>query len=367
MFNSYMPVQVFGGEEVLLHEAERLRRLGSRCLIVSGKNSAKASGALDDLLRVCKEQGIAWEAFDEIEPNPNVTSCFRAAARARMTAADFVVGVGGGSPLDACKVIALLARNDLDVGELYAQKWRNPALPVVCVGTTAGTGSEVTRVSVLTVDGRKRSITADALAPTLSFCDPRYTRTCGYATTMSCGLDALCHAVEGYFAARSTALTDSIAMQAVRCITTGLFEIAEKYPEGGENVPLSLRNDLYTGAILAGYVINDTGTCFPHAMGYILTEDFGIPHGYACAWFLADYLEQAMRCAPRKVQQLGIRLDKLSAFVKKQLPQEKIEMSREQIAVYAERFAGNKNFKNSPGSPSETFGQSILEKYFLGK
>ena len=221
MFSSYMPVRVLGGEEILLREGARLRALGTRCLIVTGKTAAQKSGALDDLTRVCEEQGIAWETFDEIEPNPNVLTCFRAAARARMFGAEFVVGIGGGSPLDACKVVALLARNDIGVRELYAQEWTQSALPVVCVGTTAGTGSEVTRVSVLTVDGRKRSITSDALVPTLSFCDPRYTRTCGYEATMSCGLDALCHALEGYFAARATPLTDSIAVQAVRTARDG--------------------------------------------------------------------------------------------------------------------------------------------------
>ena len=361
-----MPVRVLGGEEILLREGARLRALGTRCLIVTGKTAAKKSGALDDLTRVCGEQGIAWETFDEIEPNPNVLTCFRAAARARMFGAEFVVGIGGGSPLDACKVVALLARNDIGVRELYAQEWTQPALPVVCVGTTAGTGSEVTRVSVLTVDGRKRSITSDALVPTLSFCDPRYTRTCGYEATMSCGLDALCHALEGYFAARATPLTDSIAVQAVRRTASALLEIAEKYPEGGETVPTALRDELYTGSILAGYVLNDTGTCFPHAMGYILTEDFHLPHGYACAWFLPDCVEQAMRHLPMKVQQLGVRLDKLSEFVREQLPKVEISMSREQIEAYTERFIGNKNFRNSPGSPDETFGRSVLEKHFLG-
>ena len=351
MFSSYMPVRVLGGEGVLLRESARLGKLGSRCLIVSGRSSAKASGALDDLTRACKEQGIAWELFDEIEPNPDVLTCFRAAARARMFGAEFIVGVGGGSALDACKVIALLAVNDIGVRELYAQEWPRKPLPAVCVGTTAGTGSEVTRVSVLTVEGRKRSITSDALAPVLSFCDPAYTRTCSFGTTMSCGLDALCHALEGYFAGRATPLTDSIAMQAVRRITAALLETAEKYPGGGEEIPLSVRDELYTGAILAGYVLNDTGTGFPHAMGYILTEDYGLPHGFACAWFLPDYLKQAVRHEPMKVQQLGVRLDKLSEFVRSQLPPVDAVMSAEQTAAYAERFVGNKNFRNSPGCP----------------
>ena len=149
--------------------------LGSRCLIVTGRNSAKASGALDDCTAALDEHGVPWQVFDGIGQNPLLSSCHAAGTAARDFGADFLIGIGGGSPLDGVKAAAVYAANpELTPPDVYGG-WKNPALPFALIGTTAGTGSEVTRVSVLTHDGtgRKKSISGPDLYARISLGDPR--------------------------------------------------------------------------------------------------------------------------------------------------------------------------------------------------
>lgn len=226
-----------------------VKNLGHRCLVVTGSHSAKASGALQDTERVLKEQEIVFTVFDQVKPNPLVSDCQQAAILAREQKADFIIGIGGGSPLDSAKVVALLATNFLDEKALYSLEWSCPPLPTVLVGTTAGTGSELTMVSVLTNSkGQKKSITAPALYPVLSFADPRYTVSCNYETTLSCALDALCHGMEGYFSLRSNFLTDSVAVAAIPRLILALGKLYdnEAYRMGGEKTRCSFGKNCIT-------------------------------------------------------------------------------------------------------------------------
>lgn len=366
MFDFYMPVRVLAGENVLIRHADALAALGSRCLLVTGRHSAKASGVLDELTALLQQREIAYDLFDGIEPNPTVESCILAAEQARGFQADFVIGIGGGSPLDAAKVVALLATNPLTVEQLYAQQWTQPPLPTVCIGTTAGTGSEVTRVSVLTADGKKRSITADLLYPALSFADPRYTASCSYRTTVTCALDALSHALEGYFSSRATEISDSMAIGAVQTLCDALqaLQTLPDAKQGGAAIPMEIRSALYSGAMQAGMTLNLCGAGFPHTMGYILTEEYDLPHGFACAAFLSAYLERAFACLPEKAAKLGVSLDRLLNLLQTLGERPDAKMTPEQIEGYRARFVGNKNFANSPGKPDDAFGAALLQTLF---
>lgn len=363
-----MPVQVLGGKNALAESGGLLRALGNRCLVVTGRQSAKASGALDELDALFARQGISYAVFDEIKPNPLVSDCYRAAARAKAVGAQFVIGIGGGSPLDSAKVVALLATNELSVRELYGLEWPAPPLPSVLIGTTAGTGSEVTMVSVLTQDdtGRKKSVTAPALYARFAVADARYTASCGYGVTLSCALDALCHAVEGYFSARANVLTDAVAVGAVHQLVRAIGRLAaeEAYRAGGAAIPIELREELYSASLMAGMVLNGCGAGFPHAMGYILTEDFGVPHGMACAAFLPAYIQRAYRCAPAKALALGVRTERLAELVEACLDLPPLVLTAEQIEGYLPRFDGNKNFRNSPGEPGAEDARAILTARF---
>ena len=209
----FMPVRLCTGEHSVAENAELFQHCGSRCMIVTGKTSAVKSGALDDVAGVLNRCGIPYRVFDEISQNPSVDSCIRAGRAAGDFGADFVVGIGGGSALDAAKAAAVFAANgSLDENGFYAKNWDADPLPILLVGTTSGTGSEVTKVSVLTDSkGRKHSIHDDRLFAAAAFGDARYTMALPQPVTLSTGIDVLSHCAESWFNRKADELSAMIS------------------------------------------------------------------------------------------------------------------------------------------------------------
>ena len=172
-----MPVRVLGGRNAVTQHPEIFTQFGKKCLLVTGGSSAKASGALDDVQTVLSQNGIEATVFDEVKPNPTAADCHRAGQLARDFEVEFIVGIGGGSALDSAKAIAVYAANKtLSAEGIYAYDYMFEPLPLVLVGTTAGTGSEVTGVSVLTREnGRKQSVSGKEFYAKVAFADPTYT------------------------------------------------------------------------------------------------------------------------------------------------------------------------------------------------
>ena len=291
-FNICMPVRIIGGENCVLKNSREFSKYGKKCLIVTSKSSAKKSGALDDVISVLNKEGIEYRIFDEITENPLVSAVIKAGEKARGFGAEFIVGIGGGSPLDASKAVAICAENpDFDIEGLYMRSVPAKALPVILVGTTSGTGSEVTGVSVLTNDGdmMKKSISGVDCYAAVSFLDPKYTYSMSYDVTVSTALDAFAHAVEGWFSPLCTDLPAKYGEMALPLIYGGL-----KYLDETKNLPdEKMRGDLYFGSIYAGLELNICGAAFPHTVGYVLTENFGVPHGKACTALMPLLLEKA--------------------------------------------------------------------------
>ena len=197
----YMPTRILTGFGILQKQKAVFGKLGKRCLIITSKHSGKASGALDDLTAILNESSIAYDVFDRIAQNPTVVSCIEAGRCAHSFDADFIVGIGGGSVMDASKTAAVVAANpQLEEADIYAQNWKNSPVPLVLIGTTAGTGSEVTYVSVMTnQNGIKKSIHNDDLYARYAFGDPAYTRSMPEKVRISTAIDALAHLLEAYF------------------------------------------------------------------------------------------------------------------------------------------------------------------------
>ncbi|MBO7376400.1 MAG: iron-containing alcohol dehydrogenase, partial [Clostridia bacterium] len=291
----YLPVKFRSGEGAVRECAGEIAPLGSRCFVLTGGNSAKACGALDDLLSTLEALGIACRVFGGIENNPTVASCIDAGREAARCGADCVAGLGGGSVLDAAKAAAVIAACP-EGGEeyLYSKNWPAALLPILLVGTTAGTGSEVTAVSVLTdSSGRKKSVTDPRIFASLAIGDPRYTATMPRRLTLTTAVDALSHCVESYFSKKGSAISRALALSGIKLIMPPLKRIAE----GGEPDAAD-REALYDGSIFGGMAISVTGTCFPHNVGYYLTEKNGVPHGFACAFFLPEFISHSSEAEP---------------------------------------------------------------------
>lgn len=355
-FNIYMPVRIICGENCVIENCDILKGLGKKCLIVTGGSSAEKCGALGDVKAALENCGIEYLVFNEIKANPLVSSAIEGGKIARELGADFIIGVGGGSPLDASKAVAICAENpQFDIDGLYNRKIPAKSLPLVLVGTTAGTGSEVTGVSVLTNDKNmmKKSISGGDCYADVSFLDYRYTCSMGYDTTVSTALDAFAHAVEGWFSKKCTDLPTSYAKMALPLIFEGL-----RYLDETKTLPSNkLRERLYLGSIYAGLELNVCGAGFPHTVGYVLTEEFGIPHGKACTAFMPLFLERGKTFMPERFDELLTVLgcdEKTLVDTVKRLTSVEIEADEKDIKFWCSRWAhGNKNFDNSPGGFDE--------------
>lgn len=364
-FNIYMPVRIISGENCVVKNSAELRRLGKKCLIVTSKTSAKKSGALDDVITALNNENIAYSIFDEITENPLVSTVIKAGEKAREFGADFIIGIGGGSPLDASKAIAICAENpDYDIKGLYARPIPSKALPVALVGTTSGTGSEVTGVSVLTndEDGMKKSISGADCYGAVSFLDPKYTCSMNYDITVSTALDAFAHAVEGWFAPACSDLPTQYAKMALPLVYRGL-----KYLHQEKTLPdEKLREDLYYGSIYAGLELNVCGAAFPHTVGYVLTENFGIPHGKACTAFMPYLLEKAKKYKYERfcelMEILGDTEENLINVITGLTNVKNLHMTEEQIKDWCSRWNnGNKNFDKTPGGFCKEEAEALLK------
>ncbi|MBQ8503192.1 MAG: iron-containing alcohol dehydrogenase [Clostridia bacterium] len=370
-FNVNIPVRVISGKACVKNSSALLAGLGKKCIIVTGGSSAKKSGALTDVTQALEKENTEYIIYDKIGPNPRLDHCHEAGKIAREYGAGFVIGIGGGSPLDAAKAVAVYAANPhfskTDI-YLYAQNERNRALPIVCVGTTAGTGSEVGRVSVLTnpETGRKKSIAPDDCNPSLTLADPTYTHSMPYDITVSTALDALAHVLEGYMSVKCGDIPTLFGEKAIALIWEGLMYLHKE-----KNVPdEALREKLYYGSLYAGITLAYCGTAFPHPLGYILTENYNIPHGKACTAFMSEFISRSMEHEKEKTAKvLNIMSTDLESFKKvieelTDLPV--ITMTKDEIEKYCERFdTVPNNFRFSPGGFTKEEAVKVFERKFL--
>ena len=364
-FSFYMPVNILSGNDVLNRNKNIFSELGKKCIIVTGKTSAKKSGALDDIINLFDELNIAYEIYDKITENPLTVDCYNGGKLARDTSADFVVGIGGGSPLDAAKAVCVYATNKHIIDDdIYTASVENSPLPLVLIGTTSGTGSEVSGVSVLTrKDGRKQSIGGKNYYAKYVIADAKYTYSMPFGVTVSTALDALCHAVESMFSPRADFLSKEFSLLSAKMI----YPLLDKMNKTKELPNEEERNILYFASLYAGFALNKGGTGFPHGMGYALTEDFNIPHGLACAVFLPQYLKEAEKANPVLYKELmdtmNTDFDTLNTLFSN-FCSFNFKVSDEQIASYVERWATLKNFKNSPTDFNNEDAGILVQKLF---
>lgn len=361
----YMPVRVFSGAGAVRNNAALFAALGARCALVTGRSAAEKCGALADVAAALTQYGVAWCRYSDIGPNPALTACAAAGRQAREFGAAFVVGIGGGSALDAAKAAAVFAANPaLDEEGFYQKRWEHAPLPILLVGTTAGTGSEVTKVSVLTDSrGRKHSIHDDRLFAAAAFGDPAYTASLPLPVTLSTGIDVLSHCAESYFNRNADEISRAFAIRGIRLLYAPLRKAAE-----GAALTPDERAALYDASLLGGLAICGTGTCFAHNVGYYLTETYGVPHGFASARFLPALLALAEEKTPAYAEcffrELGLTREELLRLIGLCLPENEITMTAEEIAAALPRWENNGSVRNTLCDVSTAEIGTMLEQLF---
>lgn len=362
-YNVFMPARVIYGKDAVIENSSLLKELGNKCLIVTGKSGAEKSGALADAKSALEKESISYEIYNKIGENPLISSCHEAGTMAREIKADFILGIGGGSALDASKAIAIFASNEsLAPIDIYKRVYDNPPISVALIGTTAGTGSEVTGVSVMTNDetGYKKSISGPDCYAKVSFCDPKYTASMPYGATVSTALDAFAHAVEGYFTQKCEGVVRAYAEKCIPEIYKCLVALSES-----DKVDNALREPLYYGSIYAGLVINTTGTAFPHPLGYVLTENFGISHGTACGAFFSYFIDRCKEYSPEKAAEfikMTDDIENVKAVIASLTDIGNVSISPEEAHAFSERWANAtpKNFISSPGGLTREEAEKML-------
>lgn len=366
--NFFMPTRIITGKGCIEKNAAVFSKYGKSCLIVTGKTSAKKCGALDDVTNALTSVGISHEIYNGIEQNPTYVSCLEASEKAKSFGAEFIIGIGGGSPLDAAKAVAVLsACRDTSEEALYSMKWDAKPLPIIAVGTTAGTGSEVTPVAVITNSkGLKKSFRTDDTYPSVSFGDPSYTMSLSTVFTRSTALDALCHCVEAYFNRASNEICREFAVRGVQLLMDTLYVTARR---DAAELSYEEREELYCASLYGGLAISVAGTCFPHGMGYFLSEQFGIPHGNACAVYLQHFLSHNAKADPDKVDQFvacsGVEIEDLLDMVERNLPKIDVKLTEEKLNELLPRFVDNKNLKKCYGNVDVKMAEEILRDLFM--
>ena len=309
-----LPVKIIEDEDCVIKNSKELAKLGKKALVVTGRSSAKKCGAYDDVCEALTKEGIAFELFDEIEENPSVETIVKARDRYKDAGIKFVIGIGGGSPMDAAKAIAVLLCYLEEDGEfLYTAVPNGKTLPVVEIPTTCGTGSEVTKVSVLTRHNKKtKASIAHRYYPVLALMDSKYLSKAPMSIITNTAIDALAHLVESDLNTNTTFFSRTVGADGYRLIAKEKDVLTGKRAPEAED----FRN-LMNASLFAGISIAHAGTSLPHSLGYKLTYELGVPHGPACAYFLTAYMKEVEKEeSARILELLGIAdLDEFEAFL----------------------------------------------------
>ncbi|HEU5423921.1 MAG TPA: iron-containing alcohol dehydrogenase [Nitrolancea sp.] len=292
-----LPTEVRFGEGIAFGLGDAVRELGARRVLIVTDPGVRQVGIVDRLIQTLAAPEVAIEIFDAVSPNPRDVECVAGAQRARVFGANLVVGIGGGSPLDAAKAIAGLATNEGPPGAWEAPRaFSNPPLPVIAVPTTAGTGAEVSWSAVITDTDRhlKMTVRDVQLAPRIALVDPELTYSTPRALTAAVGMDTLTHAVEAYTCRLANPISDALALQAIRLVAANLLRVVQD----GNDRPA--RAAMMQASLLAGMAFRNADVGAVHCLAEAIGGRYDTPHGVANAVFLAGVFAHNVPANPER-------------------------------------------------------------------
>ena len=300
MSHFVIPNHTVVGTNVLGEAAPLLKKMGNKAFIVTGRHVA-VSDMMKQLTALLDENGIDCVIFDGITGEPTDTMIEKGVEMLNSSGCDFIIGIGGGSPLDSAKAIAAMAVNEGSIADYNGKEITGEILPLAAIPTTAGTGSEATKFTVITDSekGIKMLLKGDVLVPKLAIVDSSFTVGAPKSVTSATGLDALTHAVEAYTSRKAFSMTDTLAVSAVKRIMKYL-PIAYKEPDNS-----LAREQMSIAALEAGICINNSSVTIVHGMSRPIGALFHVPHGMSNAMLLKECLSFAVSGAYEKFANLG--------------------------------------------------------------
>ena len=295
-----VPGQMISGSGALDMAQETLGTLGKKAMIVTDKvmidlgNCAKVENAL-------KSQGVEYTVYSDIAGEPTDFMIEKGLAQYKEENCDFLVALGGGSPIDSMKAIGSLVKNGGNISDYMGKVIDVEMPPMVAIPTTAGTGSEATQFTIITDTKKdiKMLLKGKVLIPSLAVIDPQFTMTAPPKITAATGLDALCHAVEAYTSRKAQTLSDTFAMSAVKRI----FKYLPVAFHDGKNE--EARVQMSVAALEAGIAFNNASVTLIHGMSRPIGALFHVAHGLSNAMLMKECLSFALEGAYDRFADLG--------------------------------------------------------------
>ena len=341
--------------------------LGGSCLLVTGRSSLRASGTMDRLIDILVESGVTAHVFDGVGGEPTLDVVDEGRKILQDLGVDSVIGIGGGSAMDAAKVMAGLAGESAPTLDFHnGAPVEKAGLPFIAIPTTSGTGSEVTKNGVITnAEARvKKSIRDDAFMARVVIVDPELTCSVPPDVTANTGMDALTQGIESYTSIHATPITDALSVKAINLICRSM---ADAYEDGGN---MEARTNMAYGSLMAGMALANARLGAVHGLAHPLGVRYGIPHGLVCAVLLprvmrlnADAAKEKYAKITRMVKMEAIEfVEQLSATV--QLPKDLSSFDIPQAdydAIIAESMPSG-SLKANPKPVQESDLMAILQE-----
>lgn len=280
-----MPKYIISGENALSESMEHIKNFGKKALIVTDETMVKI-GTVAKLETQLNENQIDYFVYDGINGEPIDEMVDVGKNLYLENKCDFLIAIGGGSPIDAMKAIGAMLTNEGKIVDYNGKVIPNPPPTLVAIPTTAGTGSEATKFTIITdsVNNIKMLLVGPDLIPTLSIIDPEFTLTVPPAVTAATGVDALTHAIESFTSRKAQPMSDIFAISAIKRIYNHILGVYED----GSNY--SGRKEMALAALEAGIAFSNASVTIVHGMSRPIGALFGIPHGLSNAILLEDCL-----------------------------------------------------------------------------
>jgi len=297
-----LPGVIYFGWGAVERVGEEAARLGGRAMLVTGRSAAKKTGLQERLRKLLSAAGVGTVLFDQVESDPSSTTVDRGAKLARQEKCELVIGLGGGSPMDAARAIAAMAVMEGSIlDHLRGKPIDRPGLPLINISTTAGTASEITAVSVILDEERqlKYGMKSPYWYAKVAITDPELTATMSPRLTAATGLDALTHAIESYLSTQASAPSEGLAIKAVELVGKNL---RAAFANGSDR---AAREGMALASMTAGMAFANSGLGLVHGLVHPIGARWGIAHGEACGRLLPFVMEHNRAVAEPKLADVG--------------------------------------------------------------
>ena len=268
--------------------ADEAKLLGAQKVLLVTDKGLVAAGVVEKAMQVLQQDNIRLSVFDAVEADPRYEIVAECVEVVQSEKVDLIVGIGGGSPIDIAKTAAVMATNEGDITEYFGiDLVPKPGLDTIIIPTTAGTGSEVTPIVILSDEDEKlkKGIVSPHLFPNVAILDSTLTLELPPQVTAATGMDSLIHAVEAFTSKNAYWMTDMMAREAIRLI---MGNIRTAFANGSD---LTARSRMLEGSLVAGMAFANAGVTAVHAFAYPIGAEFHIPHGVANSIMLAPVME----------------------------------------------------------------------------